>query len=78
MILDHRSRRHTAGNGPWDSTSSCWATDTTGASVGTWPAGNDADFYAGGTSTITVSGTQSVGNITFDGSGYTFSGGGLA
>ena len=67
-----------AGSGNWDSVSNVWATDTTGASGGTWPGGNDADFYASGTSTITVNGTQSVGNITFDGSGYSLSGGNLA
>ena len=65
------------GSGPWDSTSSDWATDTTGATVSLWVPGSNANFYANSTptSTITVSGSQSVGNITFDGSGYTLSGG---
>ena len=70
------------GNGPWNSTSSYWATSTTGATVGTWSVtGTDtADFYANSepTSSIAVNGTQSVGNITFAGSGYSLSGGTLA
>ena len=39
----------------------------------------DADFYSNGqtTTTVTVNNTQTVGNITFDGSGYTLSGGSL-
>ena len=39
---------------------------------------NDADFYTSGTSPVTVSGSISVRNITFDGSGYTLSGGTLS
>ena len=41
-------------------------------------AGNDADFYAG-TGTVTVSGSQNVGNIIFDtgSSGYSLTGGTL-
>ena len=39
--------------------------------------GNDADFQADGPAAITVNGAQSVGNITFDGSGYNVGGGTL-
>ena len=44
-----------------------------------WPGAGDADFYSNGqtTTTVTVNNTQTVGNITFDGSGYTLSGGTL-
>ena len=65
------------GAGTWGS-NTYWATDNTGSGYGqAWVAGSDADFAGNGTAyTVTVSGIQSVGNITFDtGGGYTLSGG---
>ncbi len=63
-------------SGCWD-TDSDWAIDTSGDGATTWVPGDDADFYANGspTSTITISNSVNVGNITFDGSGYTVTGG---
>ena len=61
----------TAGNGTWDTVSSFWATDTTGATVGPWSGSNTdtADFY--GTRRNVRDQPQrhsTAGNITFDGS----------
>ena len=70
----------TAGSGTWDTATPNWSTTTTGDStLSPWSNSpvNDADFLAGGTSTVMVNGAQSVGNITFDGSGYTVIGGAL-
>ena len=53
-----------------------WSLSTNGSSPVAWPSGGNADFYSG-TGTVTVTGTQSVNNITFDTSGYTVSGGAL-
>ena len=68
----------TAGNGNWSSTDLSWSLSTSGDStLSAWPgAGNVADFYPSGTSTVTVLGTVSADGVTFDGSGYTLSGGG--
>ena len=72
----------TPGNGTWDTATPNWSTTTTGdATLSVWSgsSADTADFYANSspTSTITVNGNQSVGNITFDGSGYTLTGGQL-
>ena len=72
----------TAGSGTWSTNAGSnyqrWSTSTNGdASLVSWSASSNADFYANGTSTITVSGNQTVGNITFDGAGYTLSSGTL-
>ncbi|MFO0789336.1 MAG: autotransporter-associated beta strand repeat-containing protein [Pirellulales bacterium] len=57
--------------GTWDTATSNWTTDSTGASAGTtWVAGDTAVFAAGtnatGAYTVTISGTQSVGAITVE------------
>ena len=67
-----------AGNGTWSSSVADWCDSPAGGGKFDWTAGSDADFWANGTSAITVSGSQSVGNITFDGTGYTLAGGTLA
>ena len=54
----------------WDASSLNWG----GAA---WTDGNDATFSATGAGNITISGTRTVGNITFNANGYTFGGGTL-
>ena len=68
-----------AGSGTWSSGAPNWETSPTGSSLTSWVGGSadTADFYANGTSTISVNGNQTVGSITFDGSGYTLIGGTL-
>ena len=63
------------GSGAWDTTSSNWTTSV-GSSSTTWTGGSPVDFYSNqpGGATVAVSGDQTVGNITFDGSGYTVTG----
>ena len=69
-----QSWTNSSANGIWDLVSPNWDT-----SYGTaWSDGNSAEF--GGLATpgsITVSGARGVGNITFDTSGYTITGGSL-
>ena len=70
----------TGPNGTWDTSAAAnWSLSTNGRSPLSWPGAGDADFYSNGqtTTTVTVNNTQTVGNITFDGSGYTLSGGTL-
>ena len=70
----------TGPNGTWDTSAAAnWSLSTNGSSPLNWPGAGDADFYSNGqtTTTVTVNNTQTVGNITFDGSGYTLSGGSL-
>ena len=72
----------TAGSGTMDTATPNWSTTITGdSSLHAWSGGSQdtADFYANSspTSTIAVNGNQTVGNIAFDGSGYTLSGGTL-
>ena len=72
----------TPGNGTWDTATPNWSTTTTGdATLSPWSgsSADTADFYANSspTSTIAVNGNQAVGNIIFDGSGYTITGGSL-
>ncbi len=67
-------------DGAWDtSAADNWSLATDGSSPFSWPGAGDADFYLNGQSstTITVNNTQTVDNITFDGGGYTVTGGGL-
>lgn len=59
-----------AANSLWDAASSNW-------SGSAWTNGNNAIFGATGAGAITVSGTQTVGNMTFSAGGYSFSGGTL-
>ena len=73
-----------AGNGTWSTTAAYWYNSTAGGSpdvAWTNSAANGADFYANSGSngsTITVSGSVVVDNITFAGSGYTLAGGTLS
>ena len=66
----------TAGSGVWD-TSGFWATDSSGDDAGLWVASSVADFDANSspTSTITIDTSVTAGGVTFDGSGYTVTGG---
>ncbi len=72
----------TTPTGTWG-TSNFWNTDSTGGSGGTFTnttaIGDTAIFSAGsdatGAFTVTVSGTQNIGNITFDEGAVTISGG---
>lgn len=59
-----------ASNALWDASSLNWS----GAA---WTNGNNAIFGATGAGAITVTGTRSVGNMTFNDGGYSFSGGTL-
>jgi len=68
-----------AGNGTWGTSDICWntAADGSGSRVA-WTSGSDAVFSVGGsTSTITVSGTVTVANITVSAGTYQFSTGTL-
>ncbi len=67
----------TSASGCWD-TDSDWAIDTSGDGATTWAPGDDANFYADSSGTVTISNTASVGNITFTGSGYIVTGGTLS
>ncbi|MGI9133899.1 MAG: beta strand repeat-containing protein, partial [Rhodoferax sp.] len=62
------------GAGTWDSTRTNWTT-VDGSVNGSWTAGQTANFSAG-SGTVTVSGTQSIGGLSFAVSGYTLSGSG--
>ena len=65
------------GGGSWDSVTPNWTqTYPGGGSNGAWVTGGNADFSGTG-GAVSVSGNQTVGNITFDGSGYSLSGGPL-
>lgn len=69
-----------APNGTWDSSTPNWSTDSTGASAsGAWVPDSVAVFSAGtdagGSYTITVSGTQSASGITFEDGTPTIQGG---
>ncbi len=75
----------TTASGTWNATNTLWNTDLTGGAggtVGAWTAGSVADFSAGsnvtGASTITISGTQSIGGITFEEGTPTLTGGTLS
>ena len=62
---------NSSGNWTWDATSLNWGSAA-------WTAGNNAVFGPMAPGTITVSGSQSVGNLTFNTAGYTIGGGTLA
>ena len=66
-----------SGNGTWSTSQTEWSTSSSGTTRQSWTNGDDADFYTSGASTVTISSSVSVGNITFAGSGYTISGGTL-
>jgi len=60
------------GSGTWNGSAQTW-TDDAGATNQAWTPGADAVF--GGTAgTVTVSGAQSVGGVTFNSDGYTLTG----
>ncbi|MGV0960380.1 MAG: autotransporter-associated beta strand repeat-containing protein [Limnohabitans sp.] len=64
------------GTGTWDTSTTNW-TNSGGTVNGTWPAGTSVATFAGTAGTVTVSGTQSAGGLTFNTTGYTVSGGTL-
>ncbi len=55
-----------------------WNTTSTNWSGAVWTPGNDAVFGTTGAGAITVSSTQSVGDLTINSAGYSFSGGTLS
>ena len=64
-----------AGSGLWDAATANWSLSNTGDNpLSAWTPGSNADFLANGASTVSVNGNQSVGGITFDGTGYTLGG----
>ena len=68
----------TPGDGVWD-TDSFWATDGAGNGIGTWVDSSVADFNADSspTSTITINSAVNASGVTFNGAGYTVTGGQL-
>ena len=70
------------GDGVWD-TDAFWATDSAGNlgdSAGAWVDSSVADFSAdssGPPSTITINSSVNAAGVTFDGAGYTVTGGQL-
>jgi fibronectin-binding autotransporter adhesin len=64
------------GSGTWDGAIQSWTSDA-GATNEAWTAASAATF-GGAAGTVTVSGTQSVGNITFATDGYQVTGGALS
>ena len=64
------------GTGPWNATTNNW-TVSDGSANGPWPAGSSVATFAGTAGTATVSGTQSIGGLTFNTTGYTVTGGTL-
>ena len=67
-----------SGTGAWSLSAGNWSTNAsgTGARVA-WSNGGDAVFSGSG-ATVTISGTVSVGNITFSGPGWSVAGGTIA
>jgi len=67
-----------AGSGVWSTSGTNWntAADGSGSRVA-WTNGSDAVFSADGNSEVTVSGSVTVGNLTFSGRGYRVDGTGL-
>ncbi|WP_295373141.1 autotransporter-associated beta strand repeat-containing protein [uncultured Pseudacidovorax sp.] len=66
-----------AGAGTWDGTSVNWA-NSDGTANGTWVGGTGTAVFGGtlaAPTTVTVSGTQSIGGLTFNAAGYTLGGG---
>lgn len=67
-----------AADGTWNGTNANWSSTSSGSSpLLAWPvAGNDANFIgAGGTYSITVSGTQNVNHLTTTNGTFAISGG---
>ena len=64
------------GNGTWDGTTTNW-TQSTGTPNGAWAAGTNVATFQTTGGTVNVSGTQSMGGLTFKSSGYTLNGGNL-
>ena len=67
-----------AGSGVWSPSGTNWntAADGSGSRVA-WTNGSDAVFSADGNSEVTISGSVTVGNLTFSGRGYRVDGTGL-
>ena len=67
-----------AGSGTWSVSSLNWNPNASGTGTrAVWADNSDAFFETSGMSTITISDTVQVNSITFDGAGYTISGGPL-
>ena len=65
------------GAGTWDGSSVNWG-NATGTANGTWAGGTNVAIFGGSPAgTVTVSGTQSIGGLTFNTSNYMLSGGTL-
>jgi fibronectin-binding autotransporter adhesin len=62
------------GTGTWDGSTSNWTTST-GTANGLWAGGTNTATFQGTAGTVTVSGTQSFGGLTFGATGYTITGG---
>ena len=66
------------GTGPWNTTSTHWYNGSTDVD---WPSGGTAQFgAAAGTTafTVTVSGSPTIGGLTFQSQAYSLSGGSLS
>jgi fibronectin-binding autotransporter adhesin len=57
------------GTATWDATTTNW-TDSTGNVNASWPGASAVPVFQGTAGTVTVNGTQSIGGITFNTSGY--------
>lgn len=75
---DHNTAGLQAGNGSWGTNSGNWksASNGTGSEV-SWTQNDDAIFQTSGTSLVTLTSAISVNSITFNGTGYTITGGTL-
>ena len=72
----------TTATGTWSGADANWGNASGNIATAVWASGDSALFSAGtgvtGASTVTVSGSQTVGNITVDEGAITLTGGGLA
>ena len=64
------------GTATWDAVANNW-TQSGGSPNGPWAGGTSVATFAGTAGTVTVSGTQSIGGLTFNTTGYTLNGGTL-
>lgn len=61
------------GTGTWNASNTNW-TNATGSAAGVIWVSGDTAIFSGPAGTVTVSGTQQIGGLTFNSSGYTISG----
>lgn len=61
------------GSGTWNSSNTNWTNAADNASGVIWVSGDTA-IFSGVAGTVTVSGTQQIGGLTFNSTGYTISG----